>query len=247
MDILYVIGKSGPKNHLELRMSLRSICKYGKNIGNVIVAGFIPDWLSDEVVKIPIGDKYSYKHSNILRCIENVVDMGIVDGDFLYSSDDHFYCKDVDFDNYPYYIKGNLRNYVAVNDPYYRYHKSLYDTRCLLTKYGYPTKNYSQHCNTHMSSDIIKEIKELIHESYNLPFGAEPTSLIMNVWQTKENPPPIEHRDDMKILHAECLAEIRCQLNGRECFSIGNRAATNTGITMFFNEEYSYPCIFEKH
>ena len=246
MDILYVIGKNGPRNHMELRMSLRSICKYGKNIGNLIVAGFPPKWLSDEVVKITIGDKYSYKHSNILRCIEQIVDMGLLNGDFLYSSDDHFYCRDVDFDNYPYYIKGNLRNYVALNDPFYRYHKSLYDTRCLLTKYGYPTKNYSQHCNTHMNAEIIKEIKDLIHESYTLPFGVEPTSLIMNVWQTKDNPPPLEHREDMKFIHAESPSEIYIQLNGRDCFSISDKVLVNEKILNFFNDEFPNPCIFEQ-
>ena len=74
MDILYVIGRGSQKNNLELRMSLRSICKYGKNIGKVIVAGTPPKWLSDEAEKLVVQDRYSYKHQNILLCIEKAVD-----------------------------------------------------------------------------------------------------------------------------------------------------------------------------
>ena len=119
MDILYVIGQGSKHDNLELRWSLRSISKYGANVGNVIVAGFPPDWLSEKVIKIPVRDKYSYKHSNILRCIEEVVDNNIVAGDFLYSSDDHFYVKQTDFDHYPYYIKSlHLRTSVPLGDRY---------------------------------------------------------------------------------------------------------------------------------
>ena len=136
MDIVYVIGTESKHGNLELRMSLRSIAMYGMNKGKVIVVGAPPKWLSDEVIKVNVEDKYVYKHSNILMCIEKVVDLGLVDGDFLYSSDDHFYCREVDFDNYPYYIKGPLRKRVDELDPFYNYHKSLCDTRMLCEKHG---------------------------------------------------------------------------------------------------------------
>ncbi|MBR0299772.1 MAG: hypothetical protein IJQ93_05590, partial [Bacteroidales bacterium] len=55
MDILYIVGAGCSRcNDFELRMSLRSIAMYGKNVGRVFVCGHCPDWLSDEVVKLPL-------------------------------------------------------------------------------------------------------------------------------------------------------------------------------------------------
>ena len=56
-DVVYVVGKPDKcKDNYMLRASLRSIAKYGKNIGRVIVAGYPPDWLSDAVVKVHVED-----------------------------------------------------------------------------------------------------------------------------------------------------------------------------------------------
>ena len=246
MDILYILGNGSKHNNLELRMSLRSIAKYGSNIGKVIVAGHPASWLSDAVIKVDVEDKYSYKHSNILACIEKVIDMGLVHGDFLYSSDDHFYVKPVDFNKYPVYYKCELRATCNRTDPYYQYHKSLYDTRMLLKKYGLPFINYSQHCNTHMHTEVFKDIRHIIHESYNFPFGVEPTSIIMNAWQSYPNPPKAIRRKDIKILTGGNIDFIYTQINDRDCFSIGDSAFIGGAMTEFFEREYSIKSIFEK-
>lgn len=245
MDILYIIGNGSLHDNLELRMSLRSISKYGSGIGRIIVAGKPPEWLSEEVVALDIPDRYSYKHQNILHCIETVVDMGLVDSDFLYSSDDHFYVKPVDFENYPVFLKCDLRTTVNKTDPYYQYHCSLYDTRRLCMKYGLPTVNYSQHCNTHMHSEVIKEIRDIIHESYKLPYGVEPTSIIMNAWQTRPGAPAVQTREDVKILMADSIEDIYKQIGDRDCFSISDTVFGSRAITDFFQSEYSIKSIFE--
>ena len=232
--------------NIELRMSLRSISKYGSGIGKVIVAGCPPEWLSDEVVKIEVEDKFSYKHQNILHCIEKVVDMGLVHGDFLYSSDDHFYIQPVDFDNYPVYLKGELRNYVNKTDPYYQYHRSLYDTRLLCQKHNLPTMNYSQHCNTHMHAEVFKSIRDVIHEAYELPFGVEPTTIVMNAWQTMDDAPIAIHRDDVKILSARSQSHILKQIGRGDCFSIADSALKSNAMKKFLLTEYSIKSLFEK-
>lgn len=245
MDILYVIGRGSKKDNLELRMSLRSIARFGSNIGKVIVVGVPPKWLSADVSTLVVEDKYSYKHSNILLCIESAVDAGLVSGDFLYSSDDHFYCREVDFAHYPYYYKCPLRDKVSRCDPWYKYHKSLYDTRILCEKHNLPVGNYSQHCNTHMHTDVIQKIKPIIHESYLLQFGVEPTSLIMNAWQTMPNPPQTEKREDVKITTATSLADIWRQIGDRDCFSIADSAFSYGAMQKFFEQEYNIKSVFE--
>lgn len=247
MDILYILGSGSKKDNLELRMSLRSISKYGTNVGRVIVAGTPPKWLSKEVEQVEVRDKYSYKHQNILNCIESVIDQGIVEGEFLYSSDDHFYVRPVDFDKYPYFFKCELRRSVNRTDPFYQYHKSLYDTYRLCKKHGLPTDNYSQHCNTHMHTEVFRMCRDIIHESYQLPYGVEPTSLLMNFWQTLPNPPKAVLREDVKVLSANNIFDIYKQIGNRDCFSIGDSVFSNQAIYDFFEREYNIKSIFEKN
>lgn len=247
MDIVYVIGRGSRYDNLELRWSLRSITKFGTNIGNVIVVGFPPDWLSDRVIKVSVKDKYSYKHSNILRCLEEVVDKKIVSGDFLYSSDDHFYVKQTDFNHYPYYIKSlHLRTLVPIGDRYKKYHTSLKDTGELLRRHNLPDANYAQHANTHMNADVINEYRNLIYESYAMPYGAEPTSLLMNAWQTKPNAPSCEYRQDIKISMVENLRDFLTRIGQRECFSVGDGIFEHKHIMQYLKNLYSEKSPYEK-
>ena len=56
-DILYIMGHGADGvDNLPLRWSLRSLAKHASNVGRVIVAGHIPKWLSDEVVKFSFDD-----------------------------------------------------------------------------------------------------------------------------------------------------------------------------------------------
>lgn len=44
MDILYIVGKGRSLcDNKELRYSLRSLAKYGKNIDRIFVAGYCPE------------------------------------------------------------------------------------------------------------------------------------------------------------------------------------------------------------
>ena len=246
MDIVYVVGKGSRVNNLELRMSLRSICRFGRNVGKVIVVGAPPKWVSDAAIKVDVEDKYPYKHSNIMICLERLVDMGIVKGEFLYSSDDHFYVKVSDFANYPYYIKSErLRESVRRNDDFYKYHKSLVDTRLFLERHGFPAKNYSQHCNTHMVSTVFSDYKTLLHETYKLTYGVEPTSFVMNIWSTLPNAPTAVPRNDVKICRAQTVEDIKEQIGSRECFSIGDAVFKSRAIREFFSSTYPRKCVFE--
>lgn len=246
MDILYIVGNVSKNDNWELRFSLRSICKFGQNIGRVIVAGTPPDWLSKEAIQVCCSDPYKYKHQNILRCIENVIDKGLLLGDFLYSSDDHFYVKPTDFSAYPYYLKSdNLRSMVDKNDKFYKYHRSLVDTHKLLLNHNLPTKNFSQHCNTHMHTEVFKSIRSIVHESYELPFGVEPTTLIMNKWITLDPSIPLTRRKDAKLDFAHTMDDLKNSIGDRECFSIGDAIFNGLTFTRFCREEFPDKCVFE--
>lgn len=168
MDILYFLKKGRSKcDDFELRCSLRSIEKFGKNVGRVFVVGHCPDWLSDEVIKIPYevnpdGKKHKNLHSQLLYAIRNS-DIGINDnGEFLISMDDHFYIKTVDFHNYPFYVKNKDFPTELNSDPKKRhYDKILINTDNFCQHHNLPSIFSTIHRNMHMNRYVIEEMGEL--------------------------------------------------------------------------------------
>ena len=248
MDIVYILGTGSKHDNIELRMSLRSICKYGQNVGRVIVAGDPVDWLSDDVVKVKIPVKYKRKHHEMMNRVQFCVENGIVDGEFLVSSDDHFYVKPTDFDNYPFYAKNlKLRNRAVKGEKCFGYHLSLVQTRVLLEKYRMPIINFEQHCNTHLHAKVMRDFKWLLDETYTLDRGSPPTTIVMNAWLTTDYAPrDICKRSDVKLSKADSIKEIRDGIGDRECFSIGDSIFSGQAIMDFFKLEYPNKCRFER-
>lgn len=168
MDILYFLKKGGSKcEDFELRCSLRSVEKFGKNVGRVFVVGYCPDWLSEEVIKIPYevnpdGKKHKNLHLQLLYAIRNS-DIGINDnGEFLISMDDHFYIKPTDFHNYPFYVKKKSFPDKVEEDSTYKYYDNLLvNTKQFCEKHNLPSIYSTIHRNMHMNRYAIEEMGEL--------------------------------------------------------------------------------------
>ena len=248
MDILYILGTGSKHDNIEIRMSLRSICKYGKNIGRVIVAGDPLDWMSDEVVKVPIPVKFDRKHHEMMNRVQYCVQHGIVDGEFLVSSDDHFYVKPTDFANYPYYVKSlKLRERATKGTRSYGYHLSLKQTRELLERNNMPTIDFEQHCNTHLHAKVCRDFKWLLDASYLLERGSPPTTLVMNAWLTTNYAPTkLIKRRDVKLRTEQTVEDMRAAIGDQECFSISDSIFATDAMMDFFREEYPEKCRYEK-
>ena len=235
MDILYVLGKGSKWDNNELRYSLRSIEKFGKNVGNIYVIGSDPGFLSDNVTLVKLEDCYRVKHKNILNKICEAIEYTNIGDEFLLSSDDHFYIKETDFDNYPIYCKGMLPNGVKKKDNAKGYKKSLVSTRRLLEKHGYTYYNFSQHGNTHISKEAVKLADNLIEESYNTYNGVEPTCLLLNVLY-KYKPFEFIKRSDLKIKDdITGLDDLKTHIGDREVFSIYDNAI-DKGVAEYLQE-----------
>lgn len=237
MDILYVLGKGSKWDNNELRYSLRSIEKFGKNVGKVYVVGYNPGFLSNEITYIECKDKWSSidSHKNILNCICTAIEKSDIDDEFLYSSDDHYYTKETDFNNYPYYVKGILPNEICGEINRMCYNRSLYDTRELLNKYDYTYYNFSQHGNTHFSRKAIELAKPLIEESYNIGFGCEPTCIVLNVLY-KHKPFNYIERADVKVnKDIENIEGLKKVIKDREVFSIYDNAI-DKGVSEYLQD-----------
>lgn len=248
MDILYVIGRGSAWQNNELRYSLRSLEKYGRNINRVFIAGYCPDFIDQNVVTwIPCPDEYTYKHKNILRCIEKAIAESDIADDFLYSSDDHFYIRETDFDKYPIFRKGKLPSNIKPEDTPESYNTSLVATCKLLKAAGMPTHNFSWHGNTHFNKTLFNEpqfvaMREL---SFALTGGVEPTCLMLNYW-LKRRPFEWIDRHDRKYGDETNKNEF---VNGldedRECFSCSPNVM-RTYIAGFLASEFPKRSKYER-
>lgn len=252
MDILYSLGEGSKWNNNELKYSLRSIAKFGKNVKNIYVVGYNPGFLSDKVIFISKENLYDSKHKNILDAIVYAVDNCNIDNEFLYSSDDHFYIKETDFDNYPYFVKGQLISKIIQSPKMRRkiksrsYFKSLIDTRnCLLNEH-FTTYDFSWHGNTHLSREGIEKARLLIQKSFvESKYGYEPTCLILNTIYSSVNKFPIVFRNDLKIGNISSIDDLINKIGNRECFSISDRVI-GKGISEYLYHLFPEKCIYEK-
>ena len=206
MDILYIIGEGCSKcNYNELKYSLRSIEQYGKNVGKVYVAGYCPSWLSDEVTKLPFTQPYdagsdmAKKAANILATILYAIDNSNISDEFLVSMDDHFYIRNVDFDNYPFYAKRyGDNNKLPVNGGT-GYKKFLVDTREYLNGQGLSKYYLCPHRNMHCSKTIIREIRSSLNQIVSNALPVESFCYMLNYRYTVKKDFEIVAVDDVKL------------------------------------------------
>lgn len=152
---------------MELRYSLRSIARYGRNVGRVFVIGDVPSFVSDRVTCISHPAPYAVKERNIMDAIVHAAHFADMTDEFLRSSDDHFYVRHVDFDDYPVWRKKVQEWKEAYDDPSENgllpvkggsgYHRQLVHTRAFLASEGLTFHYFDIHRNTHLSRSVIRE------------------------------------------------------------------------------------------
>ena len=244
MDILYVVGTGSNWQNNELRYSLRSISKYGRNVGKVYLVGYKPEFVSGDVIHIPCNDIYLAKHKNIMRKVIAAVEKSGIDSHFLISSDDHFYIEETDFDNYPiFYKRKEINGTLSEEDASNGYKISLVQTRKLLERYGLPVWQTNPHCNTHFVTDIYRRNRYLFDEAMTLEHGGE-LNCIMGNLLVANGAEPVK-RKDIKMCHYDGTDSTNAFLSVRDCFSIGDKAL-ELGIDRYIENLFPDKCRYEK-
>lgn len=225
MDILYIIGTGSKWNNNELKYSLRGIAKNGINIDRVFIVGSIPDFVNKEtVICIPLEDPTEIKHYNMLYKIDYVIshtDIGKNnDGNFLVSSDDHFYIKPTDFNIYPFYWRGAMLPDESKRKPGNKYQDSLISTRKVLESYNLPYYKFNWHGNTYFNTKLWNDpmFKEIREKSLTVNQGLEPTAIMLNYW-LKVKPFQFVHRKDCKFKFTVSEDKFHEKIKDREVFS----------------------------
>jgi len=180
MDILYVCGR-GCGDRRELRWSLRMTARWARNVGRIVCVGYPPEWLSDGVATLRVPDlPHGGKQASILNCVVRAIDAGLVRGEFLLASDDHFLGGPVDLDQTPIWRKpGALPQGI-----YQGFRQCLADTRALLEAAGLPVADYSAHAHTRLDAGDVSAVLELVRRGDGMGLGRcgyEPTILFTAV------------------------------------------------------------------
>ena len=242
MDILYVVGQGSEWNNNELRYSLRSIAKNGKNIGRVFLVGYKPDFVSDEVIFIPCDDPYGQPHKNILHKVVFAMEHSDIDRHFLISSDDHYYVKPTDFNKLPiYYRESEIPE--KVQERWSIYFNSLHDTRGILLEKGLTIYQTNPHCNTHFDSRVYYANKSIFDLCMWLPNGGELNCIMGNLlikegWKAA-------HFNDAKLKSRLTLAEIEKCAKKTNCLS-SVPGIEHSALAEYLEKKFNKKCKYEK-
>lgn len=156
MDVLYYIGSGSMRHNIELRLSLRSIEKFGKNIDRVFIVGNKPEFIKN-VEYIWVENEYEWWR-NAFEKTKVAIKAGISD-DFLLMNDDFFMLKDFDAETYPFYHRGEIPT-----DTNREYTRVLANTRKILEKEGYKTKHFGMHCPIRINGKKYLELEKYMKE-----------------------------------------------------------------------------------
>lgn len=246
MDILYIYN--GYRKSESLRYALRSIAKYGRNVGRVyLVAAEKPDWCSDEVRFIEYASNPElYKENDITAAIYHAVENSDIADRFLISGDDYFYIADTDFDRYPIYRKGVLPSATKGKESMggWKYVQSVVNTRILLTAANLPYENYCEHAMFYGDRKLMKKYRNLFDAAAMLEYGAVYDSILGNLL-AKQGKLTVVDRKDNKIDTCGTMAELKAMIGDTEVFSTTD-GSMERGIRNILQAEFPEPCKYEK-
>lgn len=141
MDVVYPLGTGSNWNNNEIMYSLRSVEKYGLNVGNVFVIG---ERTRLDVTHIPYVETGTPAVNTWAKVLIAAADERISDP-FLWFNDDIYMLQRFDANHYPYYHKGDIseRNYQPTGRMYQR---TMHETLKALRARGLSTLHYGVHC-----------------------------------------------------------------------------------------------------
>lgn len=216
IDLVYPIGGGSVLNDDELRYSLRSVEKHLSNFRNIYIIGKLPSFLKD-VIHIPYDDIDRSKETNIYKKVLRACQEQSISDQFLFMNDDHFFHKDMDADNFPFYYKSDLAVTLQRLPPYNLYARSVLRTAQELRSLGLPTSNFDTH--TPIVYDKNKFIEVMTKYDWTNRFGFIVKSLYANSLRIEGVREP-----DCKINHITTKEKILEIIGDRKVWSIGNKA-----------------------
>lgn len=235
IDLVLPLGKGSKHDNFELRYSLRSLERYGRNVGRLFVIGERPSWLQN-VVHIPYIDRHCHER-NIYEKLLIACNTAEISIDFLFWMDDIFLTESIDCENYPVTHDRTLAEAIAPRHRYDGYKLSLENSLNALTKNNLPTLHYDLHRPFTYNKESFIGALGLV--DWKRPNGHVIQSIYGNACGL-----PSTQMDDLKFNLPLPFDKIHEAVQGRHVFSVGDRAMTDV-MKQFISEMYTQKSKYE--
>lgn len=242
--MLYILGKGSKHDNQELRWSLRSLEKYGRNVGRVVVVGYVPDWFRGEAIQTDFHASLVQK--NIWANVETAVRAELVCGRFILQADDHFYVKETDFDAHPTYIIGELPTTVAPDEIHYEYKLGLVGSRWILGAHGLPTAMTSNHNALTVDTDSFCRHGNIVRACGRKESRMNAWAVLGNMFLYDNPDAPTATRADIKMSKPVGPEEFAETVVGTDMFSIDDPMFECEAFTDFMEHEFREKSRWEK-
>lgn len=240
VDIVYVLGRGSKWANNELRYSLRSVLKHGKNIRKIWIIGEKPDFIKfDDTIKhISFADSFC-KTRNIWEKLRYAAEHYAISENFLFFNDDHFMLSIFDAKKFKYYVDGRLYTCTSGNQLYQNLVKTT--IKALLNKELH-TFNYDIHSPMMIHSESFRLVYKAFFEEITSGASILVKSVYANAFHHPSFSPTLEY--DLKINEPLSLEEISEAITYRKFFSIGDQGI-NDAMKSMLDRLFPQPSYFE--
>ena len=233
MDIVYIY-KNSPNNGEELRYSLRSVEKYVRDVGTIIICGDKPDFIDTDLVMYidakDIGAPMTNHWWKVLNAFERT---GACKLALMY--DDIFFVKPTFLSHYPFYQKGKLEDNQEGGE---HYRQTLKNAQMLLESNCCDTYNHELHVPCVYDADNFKELGFWFFTMKDDCQSAAVRSIYGNRFRHKQ-----PYRGDIKI--KDKMVRVEDVIGCADCFSCSDDAFSGN-VLEFLKKEFPKKSEWEK-
>ena len=212
IDVLYIVGNGSLYRNEELRYSLRSLDKFGQNVGRVFITGECPDFVDQEKVVFTPELDIGCPAINHWWKVDQTFRKTDIGDRALLMYDDIFFCKPTDCANYPWRWRGELPTIRQDGE----YRRSLYNAAVLLRNDGYPILNYCLHQPCIYEKDKFLSMEKDFEGLKMSDIGISPRCVYANRFVDGK----AEYMKDLKI--RAWVKDLDELIKDRDCFSIAD-------------------------
>ena len=249
MTLVYVVGKGSKHDNVELRWSLRSVAKYAMDVERVIVVGYPPEFLSDDVERlaVPDIDLPGSKNRSIVNCVLEAVRAFALKGEFIFACDDVFLTAPTYFIRWPYFVDADGLPEFPSPDRSGAFEHLLIATRKFLLDHGAPCFRFQTHSFCRMDADVIKANEDLLRSTiYDSVRGLEILSLAGNLRLKADLTTPLFWRKDVKFGADDFSLRTIADPRRHGAFSVSDKTFGNDVFMRFMDGEFGSPCKYER-
>lgn len=213
-EIIIPLGVDSLLDNLELRFCLRSIEKWMPQVDRIILAGTRPSWCASEIKNVQGCTDYTLEKSYRIYLDTRLATSYLSSTAFTFLNDDVFLLQEYNPNLFPH--RGPLDPEKFLDSPGYQ--QLIENTRKLFPK----GNDWGNHAPLRINVNHLRNM--------NLKFpagGLEVKSCYANSFKLRG-----KYVEDCKINTPMLKEEILQTIQGRSCFSIGDRAFTE-GSEMF--------------